>query len=95
MLQTVLYLCFIRASGCLGVSQAPRPPECLKLTGSTDEWRIRVGDWRVVYRIDDGRVVVMVVRVAPRGGAYRSPAVTPERRAGGQGNHPGSPALMR
>ena len=53
------------------LSQTPRPPGCLKLTGSTDEWRIRVGDWRVVYRIDDGRVVVIVVRVAPRGGAYR------------------------
>ena len=50
------------------LSQTPRPPGCLKLTGSTDEWRIRVGDWRVVYRVDDGRVVVMVVRVAPRGG---------------------------
>ena len=49
----------------------PRPPGCLKMAGPGDEWRIRVGDWRVVYRIDDGRVVVIVVRVAPRGGAYR------------------------
>ena len=41
------------------------------MSGSGDDWRIRVGDWRVVYRIDDGRVVVVVVRVAPRGGVYR------------------------
>ena len=53
------------------LAENPRPPGCLKMTGPGDEWRIRVGDWRVVYRIDDGRVVVIVVRVAPRGGAYR------------------------
>ena len=49
----------------------PRPPGCIKMSGPGDDWRIRVGDWRVVYRIDDGRVVVVVVRVAPRGGVYR------------------------
>ena len=49
----------------------PRPPGCSKMAGPGDEWRIRVGDWRVVYRIDDGRVVVIVVRVAPRGGEAR------------------------
>ncbi|MFN0114908.1 MAG: type II toxin-antitoxin system RelE family toxin [Paracoccaceae bacterium] len=48
----------------------PRPSGCLKLVGESDQWRIRVGDWRIVYRIDDGRVVVVVVRVAPRSGAY-------------------------
>ena len=49
----------------------PRPPGCIKMSGPADDWRIRVGDWRVVYRLDDGRVVVVVVRVAPRGGVYR------------------------
>jgi mRNA interferase RelE/StbE len=49
---------------------APRPPGCLKLSGPTDEWRIRVGDWRIVYRIEDGRLVVVVVRVAPRSEVY-------------------------
>jgi mRNA interferase RelE/StbE len=48
----------------------PRPPGCLKLVGEADQWRVRVGDWRIVYRIDDGRVVVVVVRVAVRGGVY-------------------------
>lgn len=48
----------------------PRPPGCLKLAGEADQWRVRVGDWRVVYVIDDGRVVVVVVRVAPRSGVY-------------------------
>lgn len=52
------------------LSVAPRPPGCLKLSGPTDEWRIRVGDWRIVYRIEDGRLVVVVVQVAVRGGVY-------------------------
>lgn len=53
------------------LAETPRPPGCIKMSGPADDWRIRVGDWRVVYRIDDGRVVVVVVRVAPRGGVYR------------------------
>jgi mRNA interferase RelE/StbE len=48
----------------------PRPPGCLKLVGHKDYWRVRVGDWRIVYRIEDGRLVVIVVRVAPRSGVY-------------------------
>ncbi len=46
----------------------PRPAGCKKLVGEVDQWRIRVGDWRVTYRIEDGRLVVLVVTVAPRGG---------------------------
>ena len=46
----------------------PRPEGCLKLVGEVDQWRIRVASWRVVYRIEDGRLVVLVVTVAPRGG---------------------------
>jgi mRNA interferase RelE/StbE len=48
----------------------PRPPGCMKLAGEVDQWRIRVGDWRVVYVIADGALVVVVVRVAVRGGVY-------------------------
>ncbi len=48
----------------------PRPPGCLKLVGEVDQWRVRVGDWRVVYVIEDGRLVVVVVRVGVRGGVY-------------------------
>lgn len=52
------------------LSDNPRPPGCLKLVGEVDQWRVRVGDWRIVYAIFDGRLVVLVVTVAPRGGAY-------------------------
>ena len=53
-----------------GLMDEPRPHGCLKLAGHKDHWRVRVGDWRIVYRIEDGRLVVVVVRVAPRSGAY-------------------------
>ena len=49
----------------------PRHTGVTKLVDADDEWRVRVGDWRIVYRIDDGVLVVLVVKVAPRGGVYR------------------------
>ncbi len=55
----------------LALGDEPRPPGCLKLVGEKDQWRIRVGEWRIVNRIDDGRLVVLVVAVAPGGGDYR------------------------
>ena len=48
----------------------PRPPGCRKLEGREIEWRVRVGTWRVIYQIEEDRVVVLVVRVAPRGEVY-------------------------
>ena len=32
-------------------------------------FRLRVGDWRVIYDVEQGRLVVLVLRIAPRGGA--------------------------
>ena len=49
----------------------PRPPDCVKLTGSENDWRIRVGDWRVVYRIDDARQLVEITIIAHRRDVYR------------------------
>lgn len=34
-------------------------------------YRLRVGDWRVIYDIEHGRLVIRVLAVAPRGGAYQ------------------------
>jgi mRNA interferase RelE/StbE len=48
----------------------PRPPGCRKLEGRENEWRVRVGTWRVIYQIEEDRVVVLIVRVAPRGEVY-------------------------
>ena len=49
----------------------PRPPGCRKLTGSKSDWRIRVGDYRVVYEIADVIRVVRINRVRHRRDVYR------------------------
>ena len=48
----------------------PRPAGCKKLKGYTDHWRIRVGDWRLVYIVDDTAKAVSVTRIAHRREAY-------------------------
>jgi len=48
----------------------PRPAGCRPLVGYPDLWRIRVGDYRVVYSVDDATVVVLVLRVGHRGSVY-------------------------
>jgi mRNA interferase RelE/StbE len=53
------------------LASTPRPPGVKKLQGSRDRWRVRVGDWRIVYRIEDDRLVVLVVAVAKRDEVYR------------------------
>ena len=49
----------------------PRPPGCRKLAGSKSDWRIRVGDYRVIYEIADAIRVVRVNRVRHRREVYR------------------------
>ncbi len=48
----------------------PRPSGCKKLKGGQQEWRIRVGDYRVVYTIDDAKLRVSVTRVRHRSEVY-------------------------
>jgi mRNA interferase RelE/StbE len=48
----------------------PRPHRCVKLTGSDDLWRIRVGEYRVLYAIDDALQVIDVIAVRHRKDAY-------------------------
>ena len=46
------------------------PSICKKLKGGDNEWRIRVGDYRVVYIIDDANLLVEVTRIRHRLGVY-------------------------
>jgi mRNA interferase RelE/StbE len=48
----------------------PRPPGCRKLVGSRNDWRIRVGDYRVIYEIADAIRIVRVNRVRHRREIY-------------------------
>lgn len=52
------------------LGEHPRPPGCKKLKGYKDQWRIRVGEWRVLYIIDDSAKLVSITRVAHRREAY-------------------------
>jgi len=47
----------------------PRPPGCRKLKGGENEWRIRVGDYRIVYT-DDAKRLVEVTRIRHRRDVY-------------------------
>jgi mRNA interferase RelE/StbE len=49
----------------------PRPDGCRKLQGASDLWRIRVGDYRVLYAVDDAKQIVDVIAVRNRSDAYR------------------------
>jgi mRNA interferase RelE/StbE len=47
-----------------------RQPNCRKMAGR-HQYRLRVGDWRVLYRFEDDRLVIMILAVTPRGRAYQ------------------------
>jgi mRNA interferase RelE/StbE len=49
----------------------PFPPGCVKLSGSERSYRIRVGDYRILYDVLSGRLVIEVIRVGHRKDVYR------------------------
>jgi mRNA interferase RelE/StbE len=54
----------------LALADNPRPAGCKRLKGFKDQWRIRVGDWRVLYIIDAETKTVTVMHVAHRREVY-------------------------
>jgi len=50
----------------------PRPPGCVALAGEESAYRVRIGDYRIVYEIFDARLVIQVVRVGHRRDVYRA-----------------------
>lgn len=54
-----------------GLQATPRPPGCRAMTGQPGRWRIRVGDYRIVYEINDDVLLILVVTIAHRSQAYR------------------------
>ena len=59
------------ASHIRSLANNPRPPRCVKIKGSKSDWRIRIGDYRVIYEVDDRERKVWVMRVIHRGMGYR------------------------
>lgn len=49
----------------------PRPPAATQLVGGAGEWRVRTGDYRVIYEIHEAQLVVLVLRMGHRRDVYR------------------------
>lgn len=53
------------------LADEPRPSGARKLVGGEGEWRVRTGDYRIVYEINDGVLLVLVVAVGHRREIYQ------------------------
>jgi mRNA interferase RelE/StbE len=49
----------------------PRPPAATRLVGGNGEWRVRTGDYRIVYEVVDERLLVLVLSVGHRREIYQ------------------------
>lgn len=54
-----------------GLQQDARPSGCVKLAGAPDLYRLRVGDYRIVYQVKDTALVVFVLSIGHRREVYR------------------------
>jgi mRNA interferase RelE/StbE len=54
------------------LAENPRPVGYKKMVGYKNMYRIRVGDWRIIYAIENDKLIVLVLEVAPRGKIYRN-----------------------
>ncbi|MGH3984088.1 MAG: type II toxin-antitoxin system RelE family toxin [Pseudonocardiaceae bacterium] len=55
----------------IALTHNPRPVGVKKLVGSRSDWRIRIGEYRIIYEIDDAAKTVTVLQVEHRRDAYR------------------------
>jgi mRNA interferase RelE/StbE len=53
------------------LAENPRPPGCVALQGEPAAYRVRVGDFRILYEVLDGLLLVQVVRIGHRQEVYR------------------------
>ena len=55
----------------LALAETPRPLGAKKLEGVEDLYRIRSGDYRIVYQIEEARLVIVIVNIGNRRDIYR------------------------
>jgi mRNA interferase RelE/StbE len=55
----------------IGLQSEPRPSGVKKLSGRHQDWRVRVGDYRILYEIDDDQQQITIWRIAHRRDVYR------------------------
>lgn len=54
------------------LAEHPRPPAATQLVGGAGEWRVRTGNYRIVYAIEDDQLLILVLRLGHRREAYES-----------------------
>ena len=54
------------------LSENPRPPRATQLVGGAGEWRVRTGDYRIIYEIHDDQLIILVLRAGHRREIYES-----------------------
>lgn len=54
------------------LAEQPRPPSATRLVGGAGEWRVRTGDHRIVYAIEDDHLLILVLRLGHRREVYES-----------------------
>jgi len=54
------------------IAEQPRPPAAIQLVGGAGEWRVRTGDYRIIYEINDGELNVLVLRLGHRHEVYET-----------------------
>jgi mRNA interferase RelE/StbE len=54
------------------LADEPRPPAAKQLVGGAGEWRVRTGDYRIVYAIEAEELIVLVLRVGHRREVYKA-----------------------
>ena len=55
----------------LSFEENPRPQGCAKLEGSDNDYRVRIGDYRILYEVNDAKKIVTIAHVRKRSDAYR------------------------
>lgn len=53
-----------------GLGRDPRPTQAIKLSGGSDFYRLRAGEYRIIYQVRDDVLVVLVVAIGHRGDIY-------------------------
>ncbi len=54
------------------LAENPRPPRATQLVGGAGEWRVRTGDYRIIYEIHEEFVIVLVLKIGHRRDVYES-----------------------
>ena len=52
------------------LADTPRPPGCVAMVGESSAYRVRVGDYRIVYEVHDRTLLIQVVRIGHRRSVY-------------------------